>query len=247
MLGSEAFETLGNRGQSRMVLLCDHASNHVPACVGGGSLGLPGADMERHIAYDIGARGVTAKLTEALDAAAVLSRFSRLVIDPNRGADDPTLLMRLYDGTLIPENRHADADEIARRKAAFYDPYHGAVADLIDGTPDPVLISVHSFSPQLRGRAPRPWHIGILSADDRRLADPLLALLAAERDLVVGDNEPYVGSLKGDCMDRHGLQRGLPHVLIEIRNDLIETEAGQAQWAERLAPILTRAVRDANV
>ena len=224
------------------VILCDHASNHDPACVNGGDLGLSDADMSRHIAYDVGAAGLAAALAPMLDASAVLSQFSRLVIDPNRGADDPTLVMKLYDGSIIPANRHADAAEVARRKRAFFDPYHAEVTRVIDrvaarGTP-PRLISIHSYTPQLRGRPPRPWHVGVLWDRDDRLAGPLIRMLRKDPDLVIGDNEPYTGQLQGDCMYTHGTLRGLPHVLIEVRNDLIETEAAQRDWAARLAPAL---------
>lgn len=222
---------------SRWLLTCDHASNHVPDWVNGGDLGLPAADMERHIAYDIGAAGVTRHLAKALDACAIESRFSRLVIDPNRGEDDPTLLMRLYDGTVIPANRDADASEKERRLDRLYRPYHAALSDLAARRDDSVICSIHSFTPQLRGRAPRPWEIGVLYADDARLATPLITAFAAE-GWCVGDNEPYVGHLPGDAIDQHALRHGRPNVLIELRNDLIADEAGQALWAKRLAPIL---------
>jgi len=223
-----------------LLFLCDHASNRVPPCVGGGSLGLPASDMERHIAYDVGARGVTLELTKLMGGIAILSRFSRLVIDPNRAEDDPTLLMRLYDGTIIPQNRHADDAEIARRLDAFHRPYHSEIRNSLDTMDQsPIIISIHSFTPKLRRRSDRPWHIGVLSADDRRIADPLLERLEQEPDICVGDNEPYVGKLEGDCMSQHGIDRGLPHVLIEIRNDLIENAEGEQQWAAKLATILS--------
>lgn len=225
-----------------ILFLCDHASNRVPDCVGNGSLGLPESDMGRHIAFDIGVKGTTTRLAAKMGGTTIFSNFSRLVIDPNRAEDDPTLLMRLYDGTLIPQNRHADTTEIERRLEAFHRPYHNAITatlDRFEASATPIIVSVHSFTPQLRGRAKRPWHIGVLSAEDRRLADPLIARLEAEPDICVGDNEPYVGKLEGDCMARHGIDRGLPHVLIEIRNDLIETEMGQSEWAGILAPILS--------
>lgn len=221
------------------VIVCDHASNRVPSEVAGGDLGLPPEDMERHIAYDVGAAGVTHALAEALGAPAILSDFSRLVIDPNRGEYDPTLLMRLYDGTIIPANRHADAAERERRLEAYHRPYHKAIARVLAGHPEAVLVSVHSFTPQLRGRAMRPWHVGLLSSEDRRMADPLIAELARDPDLVVGDNEPYSGHLPGDTMDRHGIVPGRAHVLIEVRNDLICDEDGQVAWGRRLATALT--------
>lgn len=240
------FETVNPAGSSTALLLCDHAANRVPAEVAGGDLGLPSAEMERHIAYDVGARGVTLELSRLMDAAAILSRFSRLVIDPNRGEDDPTLVMRLYDGAIVPANRHVARAEIERRLAAYHRPYHAAVEAAIDagvaaGRP-PALIAVHSFTPRLMGREPRPWHVGVLWHRDDRLARPLLARLCAEGDLCVGDNQPYAGELEGDTLSRHGTRRGLRHVLIELRQDLIAAPEGQRLWAARLAPMLAEAV-----
>ncbi|EAR50773.1 possible N-formylglutamate amidohydrolase [Oceanicola granulosus HTCC2516] len=233
-----AYEIVNGAADSPWLLTCDHASNRVPEDVAGGDLGLPASEMERHIAYDVGAAGVTRHLAELLGAPAVLGRFSRLVIDPNRGADDPTLVMKLYDGTIIPANRHADAAEVARRKATLYDPYHAAVADLAARRSDTLYVAIHSFTPRLVGRRPRPWHIGILHAWDKRLSVPVLERLAEEPDLIVGDNEPYGGHLPGDAVDRHALQHGRPNALIEVRHDLIADAAGQRAWAERLAPVL---------
>ncbi len=225
-----------------MLITCDHAANTVPATVNGGDLGLDPTDMARHIAYDVGAAGVTYALAEQLDAPAILSNFSRLVIDPNRGEDDPTLLMKLYDGTIIPGNRHADAVERERRLNTCYRPYHAAQAEMAARQNDTVLISVHSYTPQLNGYPIRPWHIGILHGKDSRLSIPLLALLDQETDLCVGENEPYGGHLDGDSVDRHAIAHERPNTLIEIRNDLIETEDQQIAWATRLAPILTEAL-----
>lgn len=230
------FETVGSERKGRWVVTCDHAANTVPPELGG-SLGLDPADMGRHIAYDVGAAGVTKALAAHLESPAILSNFSRLVIDPNRGEDDPTLLMKLYDGTIIPGNRHATIADVEARLNAYHRPYHQALSTLMN-RPDPVLLAIHSFTPQLRGRAPRPWEIGILFADDARLARPLIDALNAEGDLTVGVNEPYAGHLPGDAVDRHALTHGHPNVLIELRNDLISTEADQHHWADRLAPIL---------
>ena len=237
-----AYEIHGMERDSRWLLTCDHASNAVPANIAGGDLGLPPAEMARHIAYDLGAAGVTRALADLLGAPAVLSRFSRLVIDPNRGQDDPTQLMRLYDGTIIPANRHADAAERTRRMALCYSPYHAAVAETAARRADAVYLAIHSFTPRLNGQRPRPWHIGILHAWDARLADPLIARLRAEPDLIVGRNEPYPGHLPGDSVDRHALRHGRPNALIELRHDLIADTAGQWAWAERLAPILQQAL-----
>ena len=256
MPSSPAYEIANPEGGPSLLLLCDHASNRVPEEVAGGDLGLPPGDMARHIAWDVGARGLTLKLAEKLNAPAVLSTFSRLVIDPNRGEDDPTLVMRLYDGSVIPANRHATGREVARRLGAYHRPYHGAIRDMIAraqerleggggfATPRPALISVHSYTKQLKNRPPRPWHAGVLWDEDARIAAPLIRRLEAEPGLVIGDNEPYSGALKGDTMWEHGTKRGLPHALIEVRNDLIADESGQEAWAAILARCITGAVAD---
>lgn len=245
---AEPFHILGADRPSRWLITCDHASNRVPDCVGGGSLGIAPADMERHIAYDIGAAGVTLRLAARLNAPAILSDFSRLVIDPNRGEDDPTLVMKLYDATLIPVNRHVGAEEVERRLAAFHRPYHRALEELAERRADRVLCAVHSFTPRLVGRAERPWHVGVLySHRDPRLALSLLARLRAEPGLCVGENEPYGGHLDNDSIDLHALRPGRPNVLIEIRHDLIRAQDGQIAWADRLAPLLEAALADTNL
>jgi predicted N-formylglutamate amidohydrolase len=239
-------EIVNPGGQAPILFLCDHASNAVPAEVGAGSLGLPESEMGRHIAYDVGARGVTLDLARLLDAPAILTRFSRLVIDPNRGEDDPTLVMRLYDGTIIPGNRALSPGEKQRRLETYHRPYHDAITRQINamlaGGVTPALIAIHSYTPRLVGRPPRPWHFGILWHHDGRIAVPLMERLRAEPGLVVGDNQPYSGQLEGDTMSRHGTGRGLAHVLIELRHDLIATPADQRLWAARLAPILQEVV-----
>ena len=232
------FHVFGEDRPARWLVTCDHAANTVPAEVNGGCLGLPPEDMARHIAFDPGAAGVTLALAEMLNAPAILSNFSRLVIDPNRGEDDPTVLMKLYDGTIIPANRDAGPEERERRLNAYYRPYHQAQARLAARQEDTVLLSIHSYTRQLRGRQPRPWHVGILYGADDRLAKPLIRRLEAEPDLCVGENEPYGGHLDGDSVDRHAIKPGRANVLIEIRNDLIETDEQQYAWAKRLAPIL---------
>ena len=213
----------------------------MPKAINGGDLGLPAEDMNRHIAYDIGALGVALALGEALESPVIASNFSRLVVDPNRGSDDPTVLMKLYDGSIIPANRHADRAELGRRLAAYHGPYHEAYAALAARREDPMIVAMHSFTPQLSGRPPRPWHIGVLFASDARLSQALIAQLERESDLITGINEPYTGHLPGDAIDTHALAHGRHNTLIELRNDLIETPDNQRAWALRLAPILTRA------
>ena len=234
----QAFHIEGAARGSRWLLTCDHATNRVPDWVGGGDLGIAADDMARHIAYDVGAAGLTRALAARLDAPAILSDFSRLVIDPNRGEDDPTLLMRIYDGTVIPANRDAGPKERARRLDRLYRPYHDAYEALAAARPDRAICAIHSFTPQLRGRMRRPWSVGVLySHRDERLG-PALIRECRDQGWVTGDNEPYSGHLDGDSIDRHALAQGRPNVLIEVRNDLIADVAGQVEWADRLAGVL---------
>ncbi|WP_128254850.1 N-formylglutamate amidohydrolase [Falsirhodobacter deserti] len=239
------FRIHGENRDAQILVTCDHASNRVPGDVNGGDLGIAAEDMNRHIAFDVGAAGLAVALADRLGATAVLSDFSRLVIDPNRGEDDPTLVMRLYDGTIIPANRHVDAAEVERRLDTLYRPYHAALARLAARRDDTVIVSIHSFTPRLNGRAQRPWHVGVLHSPlNDRLSQRLIARLRAEPDICTGDNEPYSGHLPGDAIDRHALQKGRHNTLIELRNDLIRSPAGQAAWADRLAPVVAAAVAD---
>ncbi len=238
-----AYERLeAARPDSPLLFLCDHASNALPAAYG--TLGLAPESFETHIARDIGAATVTRALAAAFGAPAILGAWSRLLVDLNRGADDPTLVMKLSDGSLVPGNARIDAAETARRIAQFHAPYHAAVADDIGALRArgvvPVLVSMHSFTPVWKGWA-RPWEIGILWDRDGRLAKPLIAEFAAA-GFAVGDNEPYDGELEGDTLYRHGTMLGLPHVLIEMRQDLIGDDAAARAFAVRLAPIIERAL-----
>jgi predicted N-formylglutamate amidohydrolase len=219
-----------------ILLVCDHARNTLPEIYG--NLGLPASEFERHIAYDIGVEAVVNGVSARLGVPAVLSCFSRLLIDPNRGINDPTLIMQLSDGAVVPGNRDIDEHERNIRLSRFYKPYHRAIeaeidAAIADGVP-PVLISVHSFTPAWKGVV-RPWHAGLLWEDDRRCTDLFIQALSADPNLVVGDNVPYAGGLVGDTMNTHAVNRGLPHTLLEIRQDLISGDEGVSQWIERLA------------
>ncbi len=222
-----------------LVLACDHASNFVPPDI---ALGVAEAEFARHIAYDIGAAGVTRRLARALNAPAVLTNFSRLIIDPNRGRADPTLVMRLSDGAIVPGNARIDEAGKADRIRRFYEPFDAGIAAALRAAQavgrEPALVTIHSFTPYWRG-VPRPWHVGILYDRDERLARPLIAALEADpAGLIVGDNDPYGGGLPGDTIDRHATVRGLRNALVEIRQDLIAGEAGQAEWADRFARVL---------
>ena len=239
----KAFQAIQGNENSPLLFLCDHASNRLPE----GGLGLDAALLATHIAYDIGAAAITRALAKAYDAPALLGGWSRLLIDLNRGADDPTLVMKLSDGSIIPGNvsddRDADTAEVARRIAAYHVPYHAAIAAELDRMgQSAVVVAMHSFTPAWKGR-PRPWEVGILYDRDTRLSAPLMARLA-EAGFTVGDNEPYTGALEGDTLYQHGTLRGLPHVLIEIRQDLIASDAAAQEFALRLKPILDAALSE---
>lgn len=242
------FTITGADRPSRFLITVDHASNHVPADINGGDLGIGAENIERHIAYDVGAKGTSLRLGELLDAPVICSNFSRLVIDPNRGMDDPTLVMRLYDGTLIPANRRVDDAEIARRIDTLYRPYHDALEELAAARENVIVLAMHSFSPKLNGRAPRPWEVAVLySRTYQDYSHALLKRLRQESDLTVGENEPYDGHLPGDSIDQHALRQGRLNTLIELRNDEIADAKGQNAWAERLAPILTEALAESGL
>jgi predicted N-formylglutamate amidohydrolase len=228
-----------------LILLCDHARNTLPPEYG--SLGLPQHEFHRHIAYDIGAHDVTLGLAQKLNCPALLTTTTRLLIDPNRGLDDPTLIMKLSDGAIVPGNAAIDDHERKSRIERYWKPYHHAITEMIDQKLAagivPMLVSLHSFTPHWRGK-PRPWQVGILWDLDPRLPQLMLDGLRLEEDLIVGDNEPYHGALEGDTLNMHGTKRGLAHALVEIRQDLIDRKSGVDEWAGRLARILEPVMND---
>jgi predicted N-formylglutamate amidohydrolase len=244
--GGESHEIIGGAIANGVVLIADHASNAMPDEYSG--LGLHHSQLQRHIAFDIGVEWITRTLATALGAPAVLSRFSRLLIDPNRGDDDPTLVMQLSDGAVVPGNERINQAGIQARMNRFSLPYHGAIAsvlnEMISAGVTPAVVSIHSYTPSMKGIA-RPWHVGILWDNDPRLPLPLLDILRRDQSLIVGENEPYDGALQGDTLSRHCIPRGLAHVLIEVRQDLIATKEDAVLWGERLAialkPILQTA------
>ena len=225
-----------------LLFICDHASNALPP--GYGTLGLPEAQLARHIGYDIGAAAMTRRLAARFNAPAVLTTFSRLLIDPNRGEDDPTLVMRLSDGAIVPGNARVDAAEIAHRRETYWRPYRTAVGATIDRMSrdgrTPVVISIHSFTHAWKG-VPRPWEIGILWDTDPRLAVPFMAGLR-EAGFHVGDNEPYDGALKGDTLDEEVTRRGIAGLLVEVRQDLVASEETAVAIADRMADVLVPVV-----
>ena len=233
------------QGASRIVLIADHAGQRIPAALG--TLGLPQRELDRHIGWDIGIEQVTRQLADRLDAVAILQRYSRLVIDCNRPPGGTGSIALASDGTLVPGNAGLSPADMSARTREIFAPYHQRIAQELDSREamqPPVLIAMHSFTPVFGGQA-RPWHAGVLYQRDARLAHPLLAALRQEPGLVVGDNEPYAVSDATDfAIPVHGEQRGLLHVELEIRQDLIAEAPGQAQWAARLARLLTPIVED---
>jgi predicted N-formylglutamate amidohydrolase len=237
------FEVAGRGGVSPFVVICDHAGRRLPRALG--SLGLSEAALSTHIAWDIGARGVAERLASALDAFLARQRYSRLVIDCNRPLDAVDSITTHSERTPIPGNQNLAPGSARARAREIFHPYHDQIRAELDrrretGRPA-ILVAVHSFTPVFLDEA-RPWHIGILFNRDARLAEPLLALLHDEGDLVVGRNQPYAVSDRSDfSVVHHGEQRGVPHVEIEIRQDLIANDEGQRVWAERLARLLPAA------
>jgi predicted N-formylglutamate amidohydrolase len=240
------FTVFNPQGGARVLFVSDHGGRAFPKAME--QLGLADWVLEKHVAWDIGSGDVAERLASHFDAALVRASYSRLVIDTNRAPDDPTLCTPLGEGIAIPGNMDmTDADRAARRRA-FYDPYHDAIEQRLTALRNqgvvPALIAIHSCTPVF-DQVVRPWHIGILWDKDPRLAVPLLERLGAMADLCVGDNEPYSGRDPHDyTMDHHGEAARIPHVSIEVRQDLIDTPEGASRWAGILAEALTPILAD---
>lgn len=236
------YRLVNEAGPAPLVIICDHASNRVPD--GYGDLGLPAAAFERHIAWDIGAAGVSEILARRFNAPAILSTVTRLLIDCNRRLEDPALTPAVSDGTAIPANRDLPPEERAKRWRSYHQPYHAAIAQAIDrklaGGQEPVVLSIHSMTPSLHGRA-RPWQIAVCWDGDQRLSAPMLEALRACSGIVVGDNEPYrLDPAEDYSVPVHAASRGLKHLQIEFRQDEVADTAGQKRWADLFAGCLER-------
>ncbi len=234
------YGVLNPEGGARFVLVCDHARNAVPRALSG--LGIDGAEIARHIGWDIGAAALTRALAKMLDAKALVAGYSRLVIDCNRALDDPTSIPEISDGTIVAGNRGlSDAARTARAEAIFR-PYHAAVATelaaRLAGGAVPALVSIHSYTPSVKGRR-RPWHVGVTWDKDPRLAVPFMARLRGEAGIEVGDNRPFSGRTGyGYTCGAHATAQGLPELLIEVRQDLIETTRGVTEWSAIVGRVL---------
>ena len=234
------FSVHRDAGRSPFLLIADHAGQAVPAKLAG--LGLPRHELDRHIGWDIGIAGTTARLAAALDACAILQTYSRLVIDCNRPLHAHSSIAESSDGTAVPGNAGLDDAGRRQRAAEIFAPYHARIEAELDRRArecrPTVLVAMHSFTPSMNGHQ-RPWHAGVLYQRDARFAHALLQALRDEGDLVVGDNAPYSVSDATDyAIPVHAERRGLPYVELEIRQDLIAAAAGQAAWAARLARLL---------
>ena len=229
------------RGASPFLLVCEHAAARLPRRLG--DLGLDAVDLERHIAWDIGAAAVARGLSRRLDATLISQTYSRLVIDCNRRPEARDAIPVLSEETAIPGNLDLSRDKLEARMREIHQPYQACISDHLEARETSILVDIHSFTPIFKGVA-RLWHIGLLYGQgDRRLADPLFALIAGDSRIRVGDNQPYAVDLDADyTIPVHGLGRGIVNIEIEIRQDLITTEAGQDDWAGRLAGWLTAAL-----
>jgi predicted N-formylglutamate amidohydrolase len=239
-LGPPAVSEVNPAGASRLVLVCEHASNHIPDEYAG--LGLPPEELLRHIAWDIGAAPLARRLSALLDAPLFLAGGSRLLIDCNRPLDVPSSIPEVSEATMIPGNQGLDAAERDRRAARWFHPFHRRIAAALDarsaaGRPT-TMLAIHSFTPRYLGVA-RPWQVGILYGTAERFGGALVRALRAEAGLTVGDNEPYrVNALEDYTAPVHGDRRGVDAALVEVRQDLLGDDAGVAQWATRLAAVL---------
>lgn len=241
-----AFRVEREHGRSPFLLTCDHAGALVPRRLAG--LGLCAPDLRRHIAWDIGAAAVAVKLAARLDAFLILQTYSRLVIDCNRPPGSTESIVRVSDATRIPGNELVTPLQALAREREVFRPYHERLRtelELREARNRPaILVALHSFTPVFRGHR-RPWHAGVLYNRDHRLATALLAALRTDQGLIIGDNFPYSVSDGTDyAIPVYGERRGLLHVGIELRQDLIMEEAGQEEWAGRLAQALPAAVAE---
>ena len=236
-------------GGAPLFLLCDHASNRVPQRLD--CLGLDPANLRRHIGWDIGAAELTKTLATRLDSPAILAGFSRLVIDNNRSPDDPTSVPEISDGVIVPGNRGITAADRTARLDAIFTPYHAQVdekiEDLLAAGPAPMILSIHSFTPVMRGEE-RPWHVSVLWKSDPRLPQAILQHFRSKPGICAGDNVPYSAHEGyGYTVECHAEPRGVANALLEVRQDLIDTAAGVAEWGEMLTEVLRDLLADGGM
>jgi len=241
--------TYNDHGSAQAVLVADHASPFFPAAMN--QLGLADWVIERHVAWDIGSDELTRFLADELDAQAILAGFSRLIVDPNRRLDDPTAFVEVSDGIAIPGNFELDERHKALRARSFFNPYHDAITAKLESFTNrdifPAMISIHTCTPEF-DRIVRPWHIGVMWDKDPRIPLPLMECLRQMDEVCIGDNEPYSGSHPHDfTIDYHAEPAGLPHVGIEVRQDLVSDSNGARKWAGILADAFREVLADGSL
>jgi predicted N-formylglutamate amidohydrolase len=241
-------EVLNGNATGGLVIICEHASNHIPSALK--NLGLDEKYLNEHIAIDIGAEAVTRAMAEMMGVTAIIARVSRLVIDCNREADHETLVPETSDQVFIPGNADLTPEAIATRRLAYYEPFHQACDNVIEQQIEkgeiPLVIGMHSFTDIMNGFV-RPWQIGFLWNKDPRLAEAMMGLMERETDLTIGNNEPYSGKDLYYTMNRHGMVHGLPQTTIEIRQDLLNKSSMVMEWAALLADMLDECMQRSDV
>lgn len=242
--GHRPFRVLNETGQANIVITCDHASKTIPAEFH--NLGLAPADVERHIAWDIGAAGVAEIISQRFDASAVICGTSRLVIDCNRHPQDPAAMPEMSDGIVIPGNKGLPAAARQDRQTRFFEPYHNRISEIIDAKMDarqrPLILSIHSMTPSMNGLF-RPWQISFSSNDERRVTDLMLQILRRQTGITVGDNQPYsLDPAEDYSTPRHALARGLSYLQVEFRQDEVGSQKGILDWAARFGDALEQMI-----
>ncbi len=240
---------VNGEGSAPFLLLCDHAGNLMPRTLG--TLGVSEADLQRHIAYDIGSRALALFLSERTDAPLVMANYSRLIVDPNRHPRTPSSIPLASEDVVIPGNHGLSQADVEQREEEFFWPYHRAVDSEIrrfrHRNRVPAIVSIHSFTPAFLGFE-RPWHLGILWHRDPRIARPLLERLESDPNICVGDNEPYSArNPEGYTIEIHADRRGYPNVLVEVRQDLIDDSAGVEKWGNYLMDALDHVLADPTI
>ncbi len=240
---SESYYAINEDSASPIFLIADHASREIPERYN--NLGVEDLSvLRRHVAWDIGIEDVTKRMAERLGCTAIFSKFSRLLIDANRYPDDPSSTPYISDGVVVPANKNVSDEERQNRVSTFFEPYHAKIEDLLNAKlahhSAPIVISMHSFTP-IMNDFERPWHVGVLWDKDGRIALPMLEVLRKNPTLVVGDNEPYSAREPlGYTMNEHGTKKDIPHVVVEIRQDLIDTHHGAEQWGSLMVDVMSQ-------
>ena len=242
MKNNYSYEMVNEESSSNLVILCDHACNYIHDKIAKNNLHLSSKDLNRHIAFDVGTLEIGKTICKELEAILIYTKFSRLLIDPNRNPEDPTSIMRYYDKTIIKGNNNLSEEERAFRKKTLYLPYHKKISEILKDKVNkglnPKIISIHSFSKQLKGNILRPWDISILWNDKNTFSTNIYKSLKKNKKLTIGANEPYDGKLPGSTIDKHCKKNKFDHVILEFRNDHLENKFLVKKWAKLISKII---------